>query len=110
MEEHISTMLYPGIWGPHIEIFPVATYYNVSLNHSCYNAENGFIGCNFSLYFNGGVLVNYLDISGNKLENIPKPHYFELAYTTNFDYDSITSLTGKLCTTLTGKLCTVFLR
>ena len=63
MEKHISAMLHPGTckWGTHIEILAAATYYNVVLYYSSYNAEKalrkGDIGTDVSLSFNGGVIV-----------------------------------------------------
>ena len=61
MEKHISAMLRPGMWGTHIEILAAATYYNVALYYSCYNADKalrkGIIGSDASLHFNRGVVV-----------------------------------------------------
>ena len=98
MEEHISTMLHPGMWGTHIEILAAATYYNVALYYSCYNAEKGHYWEQHQLLLQRRCSCHYLDLSGSTLENIPQPHYFKLAYTTNCHYDSTISITEKLCT------------
>ena len=102
MEEHISIILHLGIWGSHIEILAAATYYNVSSYYSCYKAEKRHYWERCQPLLQWGHSCHYLDLSGSTLENILQPHYLELAYITtcNCHYNSIISLTGKVCTIL----------
>lgn len=94
MQSHIHKMLRPGAWGTHVEIIAASTYFQVPVyflrtpsttyNWEVFNPLRP--SCNFSYQA-------YPEVD-TTAEDITVPDHFELLFSCNCHYDSITLKSG----------------
>ena len=97
MAEHVSHVQKPDVFGTHLEILAIATYYNVPVYY-CQPLRGQYSWhCVEPIKSTGEQSFRVPDISGSPLEDIQPPSHFELSYTLNTHYDSIVSVTGEVC-------------
>ena len=103
MTEHIRHVQTPDVFGTHMEILAIATFYRVPVFYCCLQGRAGYRWhCVMPLTSKGNGF-RFPGLSGSPLEHIDPPPHSELAYTHNTHYDSIVSLTGELCTDFVTK-------
>ena len=95
MIEHINHVETPGIFGRHMEILAMATYYGVPVFYCClqgHSLQRHFVRPISSKDNH----LRYPELAGSPLEHVEPPTHFELSYMHNTHYNSIVSLTGEL--------------
>ena len=99
MKEHIRHIQTPDVFGTHMEILALATYYGAPVFYCSLQgqAPQQYRWHCFRPLSNRENTFRFPDLSGNPLEDVELPSHFELAYTHNTHYNSIVSLTGELC-------------
>ena len=98
MIEHINHVETPGIFGTHMEILAMATYYGVPVFYCCLQ---GHSQQPYRWHFVRPISsknnhLRYPELAGSPLEHVEPPTHFELSYMHNTHYNSIVSLTGEL--------------
>ena len=95
MEEHIQHLLVSGVFGTHMEILAIATFYGVPVFYCCPSADQQYSW--HCVMPSRDREVRYPDLAGCPLEGVPPPTHFELSYIQSTHYDSVVSITtGKL--------------
>ena len=101
MPEHIKHLQTPGVFGTHVEILSIATFYGVPVFYCQQNRPKQ--GQHAYSWHCVGALKNianrfhFPNLSGSPLEQVTPPCHFELSYTHNTQYDSIVTVSGELC-------------
>ena len=96
MAEHISHVQKPDVFGTHLEILAIATFYNVPVYY-CQLLRGQYSWHCVEPMRSAGESFRVPDLSGSPLEEIRPPSHFQLSYTLNIHYDSIVSVTGEVC-------------
>ena len=98
MPQHIAHVQQPGVYGTHVEILALATFFNIPVFYCCLSGRQQQYKwhCVTPLKDTEHAL-RFPDLAGCPLQHVP-PTHFELSYMHNIHYDSIVSSTsGELC-------------
>ena len=97
MTKHINHVETPGIFGTHMEILAMATYYGVPVFYCCLQGHSQQ-QCRWHCrpISSKDNHLRYPELAGSPLEHVEPPTHFELSYMHNTHYNSIVSLTGEL--------------
>ena len=96
MAEHIEHVQRPGVFGTHLEILAIATYYAIPVYY-CQKTRDQYSRHCVNPIINTGSGHRLPDLAGCPLEQVQPPSHFELSYTLNTHYDSIVTVSGDLC-------------
>ena len=108
IQSHIKKLNLPGKWGTHVELHAAATYFQIPvffIRTPCNNYKWEVINplgpaSDFKYQLCPEVDITEADVN--------VPDHFELLYTSDCHYDSITMVTGSVCPvkpTLQGSYC-----
>ena len=88
MEQHIKHLLVPGVFGTHVEILAIATFYRVPVFYCSARANLQYAWHRVMPLGYTQREFRYPDLAGSPLDDLTPPTHFELAYKHNTHYDS----------------------